>query len=178
MFGILLNNCFYKKQLQYQQIMMAVIIVHLQINLRFDLVIMIKIYAVLVWLCNIFHYWHLYWLRKYVKPGGLLLSVPPTAFRFLKNHTEKNLNANFWWIVTNSCPNRYLNSKCTQYNSAKNRISEDAIKDISFAMDFPCVDFIEKLHHDKGVEDNGVMLWRRRVKWCIPPTVNLKHFLT
>ena len=150
--------------------MMAVVIVHLQINLRFDLVIMITICAVLVWLHNIFHYWCLYWLRKYVKSGGLLLSVPPTAFNLFK--------VNFWLIVTNSCSNHYLNSKCTQYNSAKNRISEDAIKDISFTMDFPCVDFIEKLHHDKGVEDNGVMLWRRRVKWRISPTINLKHFLT
>lgn len=161
---------------------MAVMIVHLQNNLRFNLVIIIKIYAVLVWLRNIFHYWQLYWLRKYVKPGSLLLSVLPTTFRLKKKpntHAQrKKCKVNFWWIATNSCPNHYLNSKCTQYNSAKNRISEDAIKDISFTMDFPCVDFIEKLHHDKGVEDNGVMLWRRRVKWCIPPTVNLKHFLT
>lgn len=57
-----------------------------------------------------------------------------------------------------SSAGHYLNSKCTQYNSAKYGVSEDAIEDISFAMDFPCIDLIEKLHHDKGVEDNGVVL--------------------
>lgn len=45
-------------------------------------------------------------------------------------------------------------------------------------MDFAGVDLVEELHHDKGVEDDGVVLGRRRVKRGVPATVNLKHFLT
>lgn len=84
----------------------------------------------------------------------------------------------YWLIVTDFCPKRYLNSECPQDNSAKNGISEDAIEDIPLAVDFAGVDLVEELHHDKGVEDDGVVLGRRRVKRGVPPTVNLKHFLT
>lgn len=72
----------------------------------------------------------------------------------------------------------YLNGKCSQDNSAKNGISEDAIEDVPLAVDFAGVDLVEELHHDKGVEDDGVVLRRRGVKRGIPPTVNLEHFLT
>ena len=34
------------------------------------------------------------------------------------------------------------------------------------------------VHHDEGVEDDGVVLGGRRVQGCVPPAVNLEHLLT
>lgn len=42
-------------------------------------------------------------------------------------------------------------------------------------MDFASIDLVEKLHEDKGVEDNGVVLRGRGVKRSITTTVNVEH---
>ena len=55
----------------------------------------------------------------------------------------------------------YLHSKCTKNNGAEDGVSEDAIKDVPFSMYFTSIYLIEQLHHDKGVEDDGVVLRRR-----------------
>lgn len=45
-------------------------------------------------------------------------------------------------------------------------------------MDFPGIYLIKELHHDKGVEDNGVVFRRGGVERSITTTVNIKDLLT
>lgn len=45
-------------------------------------------------------------------------------------------------------------------------------------MDFSGIYFIKELHHDKGVEYNGVVFRGRRVEGSVTPTVNVKDLLT
>ncbi len=45
-------------------------------------------------------------------------------------------------------------------------------------MDFASVYLIKELHHDKGVEDDGVVLRWRRVEGSITSAVNVKDLLT
>lgn len=52
----------------------------------------------------------------------------------------------------------YLNSKGAQDNGAEDGVAEDTIKDIPLTMDLASIDLIEKLHHDKGVENDGIVL--------------------
>lgn len=52
----------------------------------------------------------------------------------------------------------YLDGKGAQHYGAEDGVSEDAIEDIALAMDLAGVDLIEELHHDEGVEDDGVVL--------------------
>lgn len=52
----------------------------------------------------------------------------------------------------------YLDGKGAQHNGAENRVPEDAIKDVALAVDLAGVDLVEELHHDEGVEDDGVVL--------------------
>jgi hypothetical protein len=52
----------------------------------------------------------------------------------------------------------YLNSKGAQDNSAKDGVAEDAIEDVALSVDLAGVDLVEELHHDEGVEDDGVVL--------------------
>lgn len=44
-------------------------------------------------------------------------------------------------------------------------------------MDLASVDLIEKLHEDKGVKYDGVVLRGRGVERCIAATVDVKHAL-
>lgn len=44
-------------------------------------------------------------------------------------------------------------------------------------MNLAGVDLVEELHHDKGIEDDGVMLRWRRVQRCVPATVDVKDLL-
>lgn len=45
-------------------------------------------------------------------------------------------------------------------------------------MDFSGIDLVEELHHDEGIEDDGVVLGWRRVERSIAPAVNVKDLLT
>lgn len=71
----------------------------------------------------------------------------------------------------------YLNCKSAQNNRAEDRISKNAVKHIPLAMNLAGVDLVEKLHHDKSVEDDGVMFRWRRVQRCVPATVDVKELL-
>ena len=48
---------------------------------------------------------------------------------------------------------------------------------IALAVDLAGIDLIEELHHDEGVEDDGVVLGGWRVQGSIPSTVNVKEEL-
>ena len=45
-------------------------------------------------------------------------------------------------------------------------------------MDLAGIDFVEKLHQYKGVEDNGVVFRGWGMKGCIPAVVNVKQILS
>lgn len=45
-------------------------------------------------------------------------------------------------------------------------------------MNLASVDLVEELHQDKGVEDDGVVLRRRRVERSVAATVDVEHALT
>lgn len=44
-------------------------------------------------------------------------------------------------------------------------------------MDLPGVDFIEKLHHDEHVEDDGVVLGRGGMQGGVPAAVDVEELL-
>lgn len=72
----------------------------------------------------------------------------------------------------------HLYDQSSQYNGAEDWIVEDALKDVSLAVNFTGVQLIKDLHEDEGVEDDGVVLRRWAVKGGVPPAVNVKHFFT
>ncbi len=72
----------------------------------------------------------------------------------------------------------YLDNEGTKDNTTEDKVVEDAFKDIPFAVDLAGIDLVEKLHHHKGIEDNGVVFRRWGVEGCIPAVVNVKQFLS
>lgn len=72
----------------------------------------------------------------------------------------------------------HLYDQSSQYNGAEDWIVEDALKDVSLAVNFTGVQLIKDLHEDEGVEDDGVVLRRWAVEGGVPPTVDVKHLLT
>lgn len=52
----------------------------------------------------------------------------------------------------------HLADECAQNHRTKDEVAEDARKDIPLSVDLAWVDFIEKLHQHKSVENNGVVL--------------------
>lgn len=52
----------------------------------------------------------------------------------------------------------YLDCKGAEDYGAEDGVAKDAMEDIALTMDLSGIDLIEKLHHDEGVEDNGVVL--------------------
>lgn len=72
----------------------------------------------------------------------------------------------------------YLNGESAQDNGAEDGISENAFKHVSLPVDLAGVDLVEELHHDEGVEDNGVVLRRGRMQRRVPATVDVKDLLT
>ena len=71
----------------------------------------------------------------------------------------------------------YLHSKGAKNNSAEDGVPEDTIEDVSLSVDFAGIDLVEELHHDKGVEDDGVVLRWRRVERSITAAVDVKDLL-
>lgn len=71
----------------------------------------------------------------------------------------------------------YLDCKSSKDDSAENRISENAIKHILLSMNLASIDFIEELHQDKCVKDDGVVLRRRGMQWSVSATVDVKYGL-
>lgn len=52
----------------------------------------------------------------------------------------------------------YLGGTCADPDSVENWIRENPFEDVSLPVDFPGVEFVEKCHHDEGVENYGKML--------------------
>lgn len=98
--------------------------------------------------------------RKKHKP---INSIPPSLLR---------TNS----IFLNTC--FYLHRKGTKNNRTEDGVPKDAIKDVPLPVDFPGIYFIEELHHDKGVEYDGVVFRWRRVEGSVTSTVNVKDLLT
>lgn len=72
---------------------------------------------------------------------------------------------------------RYLDGEGAQHNGAEDGVPEDAVEDVALAVDLAGVDLVEELHHDEGVEDDGVVLGGWRVQGRVPPAVDLEHLL-
>lgn len=74
--------------------------------------------------------------------------------------------------------NPHLQGKGAQDHAAEDGVPVDALKHVPLAMDLPGVDFIEELHHDEDVEDDGVVLRGRRVQGCVAAAVDVKELLS
>lgn len=72
----------------------------------------------------------------------------------------------------------HLYDQSSQDNGAEDWIVEDALKNVSLAVNFTGVQLIKDLHEDEGVEDDGVVLRREAVEGGVPPAVDVKHLLT
>ena len=73
---------------------------------------------------------------------------------------------------------QYLADKCCDPNYVVYGICEQTNKDISLAVDFSCVDFVEKSHHYKRIKNHGKMLcwWRAQVTTFT--VVNIEDYVT
>lgn len=71
----------------------------------------------------------------------------------------------------------HLHGKGAKHDGAEDGVPEDAVKDVALAVDFPGVDLVEELHHDEGVEDDGVVFGRRRVQGGVAAAVDVKDLL-
>lgn len=72
----------------------------------------------------------------------------------------------------------HLHGEGAKDDGAEDGVPEDALKDVALAVDFPGVDLVEELHHDEGVEDDGVVFGRRRVQRSVAAAVDVKDLLT
>lgn len=74
--------------------------------------------------------------------------------------------------------NDNLDDEGTKDDGAEDEVVEDAIKDVPLAVDLAGVDLVEELHHDEGVEDDGVVLRGGCVQGGVPPAVYIKYLFT
>lgn len=72
----------------------------------------------------------------------------------------------------------YLDNKGSQEDGAEDGIPENPIKDVPLSVNLACVEFVEDLHEDKRVEDDGVMLRGRGVQGGVSAVVDVEHLLT
>lgn len=72
----------------------------------------------------------------------------------------------------------YLYDQRPQHNRTEDRVVEDPLEDVSLAVNLTGIQLVKDLHEDEGVEDDGVMLRRGRVKRGVPPAVDFKHLFT
>lgn len=113
------------------------------------------------------------------------LQIPPhptlgtKGFRKMQNQST---STNKWWAEGNVCGclassgPRYLQGKGPQHHTAEDGVPVDALKHVPLSMYLPGIDFIEELHHDKHIEDDGVVLRRGGVQRGISATVNAENF--
>lgn len=76
------------------------------------------------------------------------------------------------------CAKPYLHCKSPQNDGAEDGVAKYSIKDVSLSVDLSCVNFIEKLHEDEGVKNDGIVLRWRGVERSVATAVNVKHALT
>lgn len=93
----------------------------------------------------------------------------------LHTHSLSSLSYDFLFFL-NLFP--YLNNEGSQNDTTEDEVVKDAVKDVPFAVDLAGVDLVEKLHHHKSVEDDGVVFGGRGVEGSVPAAVDVKHFLS
>lgn len=71
----------------------------------------------------------------------------------------------------------HLSCKRPQHHRAEDGVAVDGLEDVPLPVDLACVDLVEQLHHDKGVEDDGVVLSGWGVERGVPATVDVKKLL-
>ena len=71
----------------------------------------------------------------------------------------------------------YLERDGAEHDGAEDWVSEDALEHVALAVDLAGVDLVEDLHHDEGVEDDGVVFGRRRVEGRAAPAVDVEDLL-
>lgn len=96
----------------------------------------------------------------------------------LRRHHDRRLSNASPGSTFSRLSSSHLYDQSPQHNGAEDGIVEDALKDVSLAVDFPGVQLIKDLHEDEGVEDDGVVLRRWAVEGAVPPAVDVKHLLT
>lgn len=52
----------------------------------------------------------------------------------------------------------YLRQAGTDPNTVKNGVGKYSLEDVSLAVNFSSIEFVEQRHHDKSIENNGKML--------------------
>lgn len=80
-------------------------------------------------------------------------------------------------LIPTLVPQPHLSRERPQHHRAEDGVAVDGLEDIPLTMNLAGIDLIEQLHHDEGVEDNGVVLGGRGVERGIPATVNVKKLL-
>lgn len=92
-----------------------------------------------------------------------IMSHPP--------HLQKNKKT---YDCRKICSSFHLDNEGTEDDAAEDQVVKDALENVPFSVNLASVDLIEKLHHHKGVEDDGVVFRRRGVEGCVPATVDVK----
>lgn len=115
--------------------------------------------------------------------AAILPLSPPTEYRDIRaKHLTRVTDSSVWITLFCPCPPPahfiYLGNKGSQHDSAEDWVPENGLKNIPLSMDLASIDLVEKLHHDKSVENDGVVLRGWGVEGNIPATVNVKKFLT
>lgn len=72
----------------------------------------------------------------------------------------------------------HLDNEGTKDDAAEDEVVKDALENVPFSVYLPRVDLIKKLHHHKGVEDDGVVFGRSGVEGRVSATVNVKYVLS
>lgn len=78
---------------------------------------------------------------------------------------------------TSLSPHPYLSCKRPQHHRAEDRVAVNGLEDVPLPVDLARIDLVEQLHHDEGVEDDGVVLGGRGVERSISAAVDVKKLL-
>lgn len=71
-----------------------------------------------------------------------------------------------------------LQDEGSQDDAAEDRVPVDAIEDVPLSVDLSSVDLVEELHHDKDVEDDGVVFGGWRMEGGIAAAVDAEELLS
>lgn len=80
-------------------------------------------------------------------------------------------------LSLNPTPRPHLGCKSPQHHRAEDGVAIDGLEDVPLPVDLARVDLVEELHHDEGVEDDGVVLGGWRVEWGVAAAVDVKQLL-
>jgi len=68
----------------------------------------------------------------------------------------------------------HLDGDGAEHDGAEDGVSEDALEHVALPVNLAGVDLVEDLHHDEGVEDDGVVFGRRGVEGGEAPVVDVE----